>query len=50
MIKGRPAVVERELSPEEIFQISNHYKSYLVYKDQYLTMDKNEINQKKSNN
>jgi carbonic anhydrase/acetyltransferase-like protein (isoleucine patch superfamily) len=50
MIKGRPAVVERELSSDEIFQISNHYKSYLVYKDQYLTMDKNEINQKKSNN
>jgi len=36
LIKGRPAVVERELSPEEIFKISNHYKSYVNYKEQYL--------------
>lgn len=39
LIKGRPAVVERELTPEELLQVSNHYKSYLVYKEQYLTMD-----------
>jgi carbonic anhydrase/acetyltransferase-like protein (isoleucine patch superfamily) len=38
LIKGRPATVERALTPEEIEQISNHYKSYLVYKEQYLTM------------
>lgn len=39
MIKGRPAVVERQLSPEEIHKISNHYKAYLGYKDQYLQME-----------
>jgi carbonic anhydrase/acetyltransferase-like protein (isoleucine patch superfamily) len=39
MIKGRPAVVERPLSPEEIYKISNHYKAYLGYKDQYLRME-----------
>jgi carbonic anhydrase/acetyltransferase-like protein (isoleucine patch superfamily) len=38
MIKGRPAVVERPLTPEEIERVSNHYKSYLVYKEQYLEM------------
>jgi carbonic anhydrase/acetyltransferase-like protein (isoleucine patch superfamily) len=40
MIKGRPAVVERQLTSDEIEQISNHYKSYLTYKEQYLTMDR----------
>jgi carbonic anhydrase/acetyltransferase-like protein (isoleucine patch superfamily) len=39
MIKGRPAVVERRLTPDEIERISNHYKSYLGYKDQYLRME-----------
>lgn len=39
MIKGRPAVVERQLSVEEIHKISNHYKAYLGYKDQYLQME-----------
>lgn len=39
MIKGRPAVVERALNPEEISKISNHYKSYVGYKDDYLKMD-----------
>jgi carbonic anhydrase/acetyltransferase-like protein (isoleucine patch superfamily) len=39
MIKGRPASVERMLTPEEIERVSNHYKSYLNYKEQYLTMD-----------
>lgn len=38
MIKGRPAVVERPLSAEEIERVSNHYKAYVVYKDQYLRM------------
>ncbi|MES2526037.1 MAG: gamma carbonic anhydrase family protein [Bdellovibrionota bacterium] len=39
MIKGRPAVVERALSAEEIHKISNHYKAYLGYKEQYLRME-----------
>lgn len=38
MIKGRPAVAERPLTPEEIERVSNHYKSYLGYKEQYLQM------------
>jgi carbonic anhydrase/acetyltransferase-like protein (isoleucine patch superfamily) len=47
MIKGRPAVVERALSPEEIFKISNHYKSYVTYKEEYLQMESHGINKKK---
>lgn len=39
MIKGRPAVVERELSPEERAKISHHYVAYLGYKEQYLKME-----------
>jgi carbonic anhydrase/acetyltransferase-like protein (isoleucine patch superfamily) len=50
MIKGRPAVVERELTAEEISQISNHYKAYLVYKEQYLMMAQNGNSQKTSDN
>lgn len=46
MIKGRPAVVERPLNPEELERVSNHYKSYVVYKEQYLTMEKNGTGQK----
>lgn len=42
LIKGRPAVVERALSPEEIQKISHHYVSYLNYKEQYLSMDEGE--------
>lgn len=38
-IMGRPAKVERALSPEEIHRISNHYKSYIGYKDEYLAME-----------
>lgn len=38
-IMGIPAKVIRPLSAEEISQVSNHYKSYLVYKDQYLSDD-----------
>lgn len=38
-IKGRPAKVERSLTPEEIHRISNHYKSYIGYKDEYLAME-----------
>jgi carbonic anhydrase/acetyltransferase-like protein (isoleucine patch superfamily) len=39
MIKGRPAILERPLTSEEIQQVSNHYKAYLVYKEQYLSMN-----------
>ncbi len=39
MIKGRPAVVERALTPEEIHKIANHYMAYIGYKDQYLRME-----------
>lgn len=38
-IKGRPAKVERALTPEEVHRISNHYKSYIGYKDEYLAME-----------
>jgi carbonic anhydrase/acetyltransferase-like protein (isoleucine patch superfamily) len=38
MIKGRPAVVERALSTEEIHRVSNHYRAYIDYKEQYLGM------------
>jgi carbonic anhydrase/acetyltransferase-like protein (isoleucine patch superfamily) len=39
LIKGRPAVVERALSAEEVEKVSNHYISYLNYKEQYLGME-----------
>ena len=42
MIKGRPAVVERPLTPEEIQKISHHYEAYINYKDQYLGMEEPE--------
>lgn len=45
MIKGRPATVERPLTPEELERVSNHYKSYVVYKEQYLTMEANGTHQ-----
>ncbi|HXH30179.1 MAG TPA: gamma carbonic anhydrase family protein [Bacteriovoracaceae bacterium] len=48
MIKGRPAVLERPLSPEEIEKVSNHYKAYLGYKEQYLKMEEdNGVDQNK---
>ena len=48
MIKGRPAVVERALTSEEITNVSNHYKAYVVYKEQYLRMGEEDgTNQKK---
>lgn len=46
LIKGRPATVERSLSSEEINKISNHYKSYLNYKDQYLAMEVEDLAKK----
>jgi gamma-carbonic anhydrase len=39
MIKGRPAIVERPLSAEEIDKVARHYESYVGYKEQYLKMD-----------
>jgi len=42
LIKGRPAQIERPLSPEEIAKVSQHYQSYLNYKDQYLGMEDSE--------
>lgn len=39
LIKGRPAIAQRELSSKEKEDVSEHYKSYLIYKDQYLGMN-----------
>lgn len=39
MIMGNPAVVKRELSQEERAQYGNHYKAYVMYKDEYLNPD-----------
>jgi carbonic anhydrase/acetyltransferase-like protein (isoleucine patch superfamily) len=36
MIMGNPAVVKRELTPEEKTLFGNHYKAYVGYKDEYL--------------
>ena len=47
LIKGRPAVVERALAPEEIEKISNHYRSYVGYKEQYLKMEEHASSQTK---
>lgn len=38
MIKGRPALVERPLTADELERVGNHYQAYLKYKDQYLAM------------
>ncbi len=40
MIMGRPAQVIRPLTPEEITKYGQHYRSYLAYKEQYLSMAK----------
>jgi carbonic anhydrase/acetyltransferase-like protein (isoleucine patch superfamily) len=45
MIKGRPAVLERALAAEEVERISNHYQSYVTYKEQYLEMGDNGIDE-----
>jgi gamma-carbonic anhydrase len=47
MIKGRPAIVERPLTPEELEKVSNHYKAYVDYKEQYLKMEENGTDHKK---
>lgn len=49
LIKGRPAVVERPLTPEEIQNISNHYQSYVTYKEQYLRMGEEDGTDQKKN-
>jgi carbonic anhydrase/acetyltransferase-like protein (isoleucine patch superfamily) len=36
MIMGNPAVVKRELTENEIAIYSNHYTSYIKYKNDYL--------------
>ena len=36
MIMGNPAVVKRELTPEERLAYGNHYKAYVTYKEEYL--------------
>jgi len=46
MIKGRPAVVERALTSEEIKKVSHHYVAYIGYKDQYLKMEEEDAVQK----
>ncbi len=49
LIKGRPAVVERPLGPEELERVSNHYRAYVGYKEQYLRMgEENGTDQKGS--
>lgn len=48
LIKGRPAVVERSLTAEEVKNVSHHFQSYLTYKEQYLRMGEEDgTNQKK---
>lgn len=47
MIKGRPASVERALTPEEVQRVSQHYQSYLGYKEQYLKMEEESGEDKK---
>lgn len=39
MIMGNPAVVKRELTPEEKVLFANHYKAYVKYKAEYLDPD-----------
>lgn len=39
LIKGRPAVMERSLSVEELQKTSRHYESYLGYKNEYLKLE-----------
>ena len=36
MIMGNPAVVKRPLTAEEMNQYGNHYKAYVLYKEEYL--------------
>lgn len=39
MIIGAPAIVKRELTIDERVQYGNHYKSYVIYKNEYLQAD-----------
>lgn len=36
MIMGNPAVVKRALTSEELLLYGNHYKAYVLYKEEYL--------------
>lgn len=36
MIMGNPAILKRPLSTEERDLFGNHYKAYVIYKDEYL--------------
>ncbi|MBC7428242.1 MAG: gamma carbonic anhydrase family protein [Bacteriovorax sp.] len=36
MIMGNPAVIKRPLTAEEISMYGNHYKNYVLYKEEYL--------------
>jgi len=48
LIKGRPAILERPLTDEEINKVSNHFEAYLQYKEQYLRMEEDETLKKKT--
>lgn len=51
MIKGRPAMVERPLTAEELKRVSHHYEAYVGYKEQYLKMGEEDgTNQKELHN
>lgn len=36
MIMGNPATVKRALTPDEVLLYGNHYKAYVLYKEEYL--------------
>ncbi len=36
MIMGNPAILKRSLTADEIELFGNHYKAYVIYKDEYL--------------
>ena len=36
MIMGNPAILKRSLTADEVELYGNHYKAYLIYKDEYL--------------
>jgi carbonic anhydrase/acetyltransferase-like protein (isoleucine patch superfamily) len=48
LIKGRPAILERPLTDEEIKKVSHHFEAYLQYKEQYLGMEEDETSKKKT--
>lgn len=40
MVMGNPATLKRKLTMEEKIEYGNHYKNYLIYKDEYLDPQK----------